>query len=89
MFSDLSARLSTLLGTGASARRARPPRLKARWPRISWPRIKMQTVRQTCHGIRVTDVALSFSGWEPPQAGTGNPQPRFEGTVYFVWKRKN
>ena len=49
----------------------------------------MQTVRQTCQGIRVTDVALSFSGWEPPQAGAGSTQPRFEGTVYFVWKRKN
>ena len=89
MLSDLSTRLSTLLGTGVSSRRAREPRAKARWPRIYWPKIKMQTVRQNCQGIRVTDVALSFSGWEPPQAGAGNTQPKFEGTLYFVWKRKN
>jgi hypothetical protein len=89
MFLDLSTRLSTLLATGTSVRRARPPRAKARWPRISWPTIKVQTVRQTCQGIRVTDVALSFSGWEPPKTGASNSQPRFEGTVYFVWKRKN
>lgn len=89
MFSDLSTRLGTLLGTGTSARGSHAPRLKARWPRISWPTIKMQTARQTCQGIRITDVALSFSGWEPRQAGASNPQPRFEGTVYFVWKRKN
>jgi hypothetical protein len=49
----------------------------------------MQTVHQTCQGIRVTDVALSFSGGEPPQAGAATPQPKFEGTLYFVWKRKN
>ena len=49
----------------------------------------MQTVRQTCQGIRVTDIALSISGGEPPQAGAGNTQPKFEGTLYFVWKRKN
>jgi hypothetical protein len=88
MFPYLSTRLSTLLGAGNPSRRARAPRPKARWPRISWPRIKMHTVRQTCQGIRVTDVALSVSGWEP-RAGAGAPQPRFEGTVYFVWKRKN
>jgi hypothetical protein len=49
----------------------------------------MQTVRQTCHGIRVTDIALSFSGWDRPQAGAGMTQPKFEGTVYLVWKRKD
>jgi hypothetical protein len=89
MFPYLSTRLSTLLGGGVSSRRARTPRAKARWPRMYWPRIRMQTVHQTCHGIRVTDVALSFSGGEPPQAGAATPQPKFEGTLYFVWKRKN
>jgi hypothetical protein len=49
----------------------------------------MQTVRQTCQGIRVTDIALTFSGGEPPNAGAATPQPKFEGTLYFVWKRKN
>jgi nicotinamide mononucleotide (NMN) deamidase PncC len=49
----------------------------------------MQTVRQTCNGIRVTDIALSFSGWDRPQAGAGDTRPKFEGTVYLVWKRKD
>jgi hypothetical protein len=89
MFSDLSTRVCTLLGADTSTRRARAPRPKGRWPRIAWPKIRMQTVRHTCQGIRVTDVALSFSGWERPQADVGNAQPKFEGTVYFVWKRKN
>jgi hypothetical protein len=88
MFPSLPTRFSTLLGAGIFARRVRTPRPKARW-RISWPKIKMQTVRQTCHGIRVTDIALSFSGWDRPQAGTGMTQPKFEGTVYLVWKRKD
>ena len=33
-------------------------------------------------------LALSFTGWEPP-ASNGNPQPKFEGTLYLVWKRKD
>jgi hypothetical protein len=48
----------------------------------------MQTVRQSCQGVSVTDIALSFTGWEPP-ASNGNPQPKFEGTLYLVWKRKD
>jgi len=88
MFSDLSTRLSTRLGAGRLAHLARLPRLKGRLPHISWPKIKIQTARQSCQGISVTDFALSFSGWEPP-ADASNPQPKFEGTVYFVWKRKN
>ena len=85
---DYPTRLSDRFGPSLLARLARVPRLKGRLPRISWPRIKMQTVRQSCQGIRVTDVALSFSGWQPP-AGSENPQPKFEGTLYLVWKRKD
>jgi hypothetical protein len=88
MFPSLPTRLSTLLGAGILTRRVRTPRPKARW-RISWPKIKMQTVRQTCNGTRVTDIALSFSGRDRPQAGTSSTQPKFEGTVYLVWKRKD
>jgi hypothetical protein len=84
---DYSTRLSARLGSGILARLARVSRLKRRLPRISWPKIKMQTIRQSCQGVSVTDVALSFSGWEPP-ASSGNPQPKFEGTLYLVWKRK-
>jgi hypothetical protein len=85
---DYSTRLSARLGSGILARLARVPRLKRRLPRIPWPKIRMQTVRQSCQGFRVTDVALSFSGWEPP-ASSGNRQPKFEGTLYLVWKRKD
>ena len=85
---DHSTRLSPRSGAGILARLARLPRLKRHLPRISWPKIRMQTVRQSCQGVRVTDVALSFSGWEPP-ASSGNAQPKFEGTLYLVWKRKD
>ena len=85
---EYSTRLSARLGSGILARLARVPRLKRRLPRISWPKIRMQTVRQSCQGVSVTDVALTFEGWEPP-AGNSNPQPKFEGTLYLVWKRKD
>jgi|HubBroStandDraft_2_1064218.scaffolds.fasta_scaffold959654_1 hypothetical protein len=85
---DYSTRLSARLGSGILARLARVPRLKRRLPRISWPKIRMQTVRQSCQGVSVTDIALSFEGWEPP-AGNSNPRPKFEGTLYLVWKRKD
>jgi nicotinamide mononucleotide (NMN) deamidase PncC len=48
----------------------------------------MQTVRQSCQGVSVTDVALSFSGWTSP-AGHSDAPPKFEGTLYLVWKRKD
>jgi hypothetical protein len=82
---DVSTRLSARLGSGILARLARVPRLKRRLPRIAWPKIRMQTIRQSCQGVSVTDVALSFSG----SAGSDNPQPKFEGTLYLVWKRKD
>jgi hypothetical protein len=85
---DYSTRLSARLGSGILARLARVPRLKRRLPWISWPKIRMQTVRQSCQGVSVTDIALSFEGWEPP-AGNSNPRPKFEGTLYLVWKRKD
>jgi hypothetical protein len=85
---DYSTRLSARLGSGILARLARVPRLKRRLLAISWPKIRIQTVRQSCQGVRVTDVALSFSGREPP-ASSGNPQPKFEGALYLVWKRKD
>ena len=85
---DHSTRLSTRSGAGILARLARLPRLKRHLPRISWPKIRMQTVRQSCQGVSVTDIALSFEGWEPP-AGNSNPRPKFEGTLYLVWKRKD
>jgi hypothetical protein len=85
---DHSTRLSARLGSGILARLARVPRLKRRLSGISWPKIRIQAVRQSCQGVRVTDVALSFGAWEPP-AGSGNAQPKFEGTLYLVWKRKD
>ena len=85
---DHSTRLSTRSGSGIIARLARLPRLKRRLPRISWAKIRLQTVRQSCQGVSVTDVALRFTGWEPP-ASSGNSQPKFEGTLYLVWKRKD
>jgi hypothetical protein len=85
---DHSTRLSARFGSGFLARLARVPRLKRRLPQISWPKIRMQTVRQSFQGVSVTDVALSFSSWESP-GSSSNPQPKFEGTLYLVWKRKD
>jgi hypothetical protein len=85
---DDTTRLSTRLGSSTLFRLARVPRLKRRLARISWPKIRMQTVRQSCQGISVTDISLSFSGWAL-QSRNGNPQPKFEGTIYLVWKRKD
>jgi hypothetical protein len=85
---DYSTRLSARRGSGILARLARAPRLKRRLRWISWPKVRLQTVRQRCQGVSVTDVALSFSGWGLP-ARSGNPQPKFEGTIYLVWKRKD
>ena len=88
MFSYLSTRISERLGAGTPAHLTRAPRRRLQLPRISWPKIKIQTVRQSCQGISVTDVALTFSGWKR-QRGAGNPQPKVEGTLYLVWKRKD
>jgi hypothetical protein len=85
---DYSTRLSARLGSGILGRLTRVPRLKRRLPRISWPKIRMQTVRQSCQGVSVTDVALTFEGWQPP-ADSDNHQPKFEGALYLVWKRKD
>jgi hypothetical protein len=89
MSGDPSTGFYALLGAGIFAPLARAAWSKARQSRISWPRIKVEKVRQDCQGIRVTDVALSFSGWELLRTDAGNAHPKFEGTVYFVWKRKN
>ena len=88
MFSYLSTRISERLGASIPAHLARAPRRRLQLPRISWPKIKIQTVRQSCQGTTVTDVALTFSSWRrAPSAG--NPQPKIEGTLYLVWKRKD
>jgi hypothetical protein len=89
MFSDLSTRFNTLRGAGILSRLSRAHRPKAGWSRISWPKIKIEKTRQTCRDTEITDVALSFSGWELRQVSAGTDEPKFEGTVYFVWKRKN
>ena len=89
MFSDLSTRFSTLRSAGILSRFSRAHRPKAGWSRISWPKIKIEKTRQTCQDTEITDVALSFSGWELRQVSPDTDQPKFEGTVYFVWKRKN
>jgi hypothetical protein len=89
MLSDLATPFYLLMGSALLAALAGLPWLKARRPKISWPRIKLQTERQTCQGTRVTDVALSFSGWGNQATDIGIAQPRFEGTVYIVWKRKD
>ena len=56
---------------------------------IRMPKIRLQTERQKSSGIRVTDVMLSVAGARPRSAALA-PEPKFECSVYVVWKtRKN
>ena len=57
---------------------------------IRMPKIRLQTERQKASGIRVTDVMLSVAGAKPRTAALAPAEPRFECSVYVVWKtRKN
>jgi hypothetical protein len=54
------------------------------------PKIRLQTERQKTSGIRVTDVMLSIAGSKPRSAALVPAEPKFECSVYVVWKtRKN
>ncbi len=57
---------------------------------IRWPKIKLQTERQKGGGVRITDVMLSIA--DPARRGdrVAQAEPKFECSVYIVWKtRKN
>lgn len=89
MLQDISTPLCVLFGAALVTLLTRLPWPKVPLPPFSWPRIKVQTERQTCDGIRVTDIMLSVSGQRRQRTNAGNSEPKFEGAVYFVWKRKN
>ena len=55
---------------------------------IRWPKIRLQTERQKALGVRVTDVMLSVAD-PAPQGGRVVPaEPKFECSVYIVWKTR-
>jgi hypothetical protein len=88
MLQDISTPLYVLFAAAFVTLLTRLPWPKVPLPQFSWPRIKVQTERQTCDGTRITDVMLSVSGKGRQKASAGNAEPKFEGAVYFVWKRK-
>jgi hypothetical protein len=57
-------------------------------PRISWPKVKLRTERQTCHRVQVTDVMLNVWGLGRRKAVAGTIEPGFECSVYIVWKKR-
>jgi hypothetical protein len=88
MLQDLSTPLYVLFGAACVTLLTRVRWPKVPLPQIWWPRFKVQTEHQICHGIRVTDIVLSVSGQRRRGTNAGNSQPAFEGAVYLVWKRK-
>jgi hypothetical protein len=55
---------------------------------IRWPKIRLQTERQQGAGVRITDVMLSVA--DPAQRGArvASAEPKFECSVYIVWKTR-
>jgi len=78
MFSDLSSPLYVLTGAAFFTLLTYVP----------WPKIRLQTERQTCHGIQVTDIMLSISGQRRSRTGAGNDTADFEGAIYIIWKKR-
>ena len=55
---------------------------------IRWPKIRLQTERQKGGGIRVTDVMLSVAEPTPRGDRIATGEPKFECSVYIVWKTR-
>jgi hypothetical protein len=55
---------------------------------IRWPKIRLQTERQKNLGVRVTDVMLSVADRAKRQGRTVAAEPKFECSVYIVWKTR-
>ena len=83
MLSDLSSPIYVVFGAALIALFTRLPRLKIPTLYASWPKIKLQTERQTCGEVQVTDIMLSISGRRPRDS-----DPKFEFAAYFVLKRR-
>ena len=55
---------------------------------LGLPKFRLQTERQKASGIRVTDVMLSVAGAKPRSAALVAAEPKFECSVYIVWKTR-
>lgn len=55
---------------------------------IRWPKIRLQTERQKALGVRVTDVMLSVANPAPRGGRAVQTEPKFECSVYIVWKTR-
>jgi hypothetical protein len=55
---------------------------------IRWPKIRLQTERQKGVGVRVTDVMLSVAEPAPRGDRVVSAEPKFECSVYIVWKTR-
>jgi len=55
---------------------------------IRWPKIKLQAERQSGGGVRITDLMLSVADPAQRNSRIVQPEPKFECSVYIVWKTR-
>jgi hypothetical protein len=55
---------------------------------VRWPKIKLQTERQNGGGVRITDVMLSVADPTQRASRVVAAEPKFECSVYIVWKTR-
>jgi hypothetical protein len=55
---------------------------------VRWPKIKLQTERQNGGGVRITDVMLSVADPTQRARSVVAAEPKFECSVYIVWKTR-
>jgi hypothetical protein len=56
---------------------------------LRWPKIRLQTQSQSCHGVRMTDVMMTVSDQDQRRPDFGTGTPKFEVAVYIVIKNRN
>jgi hypothetical protein len=50
----------------------------------AWPKISIKIERQTCNGVRVTDIAVIVTRG----SDRSNSRPSLEFSVYMIWKKR-
>jgi hypothetical protein len=55
---------------------------------VRWPKVKLQTERQNGGGVRITDVMLSVADPLQRSSRVVAAEPKFECSVYIVWKTR-
>jgi hypothetical protein len=55
---------------------------------VRWPKVKLQTERQNGGGVRITDVMFSVADPTQRASRVVPAEPKFECSVYIVWKTR-